>query len=128
MKDDILDMAGLQGGNATCGPKIEIVMTYAQIPYGGKRKYLWNKQFFAGDMDTGQTPRKNVRMDASDVNEIRRLKDLSESLEQRVAELEGALEEKDKQLRIKDEQNAAHARAVDSLGRSIAIMQKYTDK
>lgn len=67
-------------------------------------------------------------MDSSDVNEIRRLKDLTKSLEQRVAELEGALEEKDKQLSIKDEQNAAHARPVDSLGKAIAIMQKHTDK
>lgn len=124
----------------TTEQKREIIMTYAQIPYGGKKKYLakigitykvlnrWNKQFIAGDIDTGLTPRKNVRMNTSDIHEIRRLKDLTKSLEQRVAELEGALEEKDKQLSMKDEQNAAHARAVDSLGKAIAIMQKYTDK
>lgn len=57
-----------------------------------------------------------MHTDVTGVNEIRSLKDLTKPLEQRVAELESVLEAKDKQLSIKDEQNAAHAGAVDSLG------------
>ena len=127
--------------------KREVVMRYQETPHGKKGLYLesigvsrdrvktWRKQLIAGNIDTGLTPRENVRMSASDVNEIRRLQELTESLSSRIAELEGELEEKDKQLvakdeqlSVKDEQNAAHARAVDSLGKAIAIMQKYTDR
>ena len=102
------------------------------IPYG--QLTVWKSQYAGGNLETGLTPRENVSVNEFDIVEVKRLKEQmaklleeKEQLEKQLADQDARLAEKDVLLRQRDEQTAAHARAVESLGKAIAIMQKRID-
>ena len=102
------------------------------IPY--ERFKVWGRQYAGGSLETGLTPRENVSVNEFDIVEVKRLKEQmatlleeKEQLEKQLADQSARLAEKDVLLRKRDEQAAAHARAVESLGKAIAIKHKHLD-
>lgn len=112
--------------------KREHVVNYFSCKHGFKNAYLqehdlttrqlyrWRDQLIGGDIDTGLIPRKTVVMSHDEANEMKRLRALAKEQQKQIEQLQLQLAEKERQTQ-------AHARAVDSLGKAIAIMHGRID-
>ncbi|MGV0351962.1 transposase [Corynebacterium guaraldiae] len=126
-------------GRYTAEQKEKVVLEYYSVKHGQRRKYLdsigvsyssfkrWRKQFAGGDLVTGLTPRHNIPVCPENINEYKRLRKSNEALSDEIARLKQQLAEKDEIIARKAEQTEAHCRAVDAMGKAIAIMQKYSE-
>ena len=109
--------------------KREIVLEYGQAPWGQKRDVLdkygvtihsikkWRKLAVIGGLDRPPVPRKNVSMDEFAAAEIARLKAERIQLLDQIAAMQ-------EQLRQGEERDLHRIRAIDAMGKAIAIMQK----